>query len=155
LKDKVKYLFMKPGWLPESLGGYRPAPEVNKGSYQKYNPTYPVQLNYYVLFQYILCLTATAFFLFQQKNFNLYEKAEITLLISVWVVNCGVLFEQKKWVFFAEWIRIALYTALTFIITYQLDLPGYFYWIGMGYGLVSGFWYSRLISLRNEKVVVA
>ncbi len=155
LKDKVKYLFMKPGWLPESLGGYRPAPEVDKGSYQKYNPTYPVQLNYYVLFQYILCLAATAFFLFQQKNFNLYEKAVITFLISVWVVNCGVLFEQKKWVFFAEWIRIALYTALTFFITYQLDLPGYFYWIGIGYGLVSGFWYSRLISLRNEKVVVA
>lgn len=155
LRDKVKYLFMKPGWLPESLGGYRPAPEVDKGSYQKYNPTYPVQLNYYVLFQYILCLAATAFFLFQQKNFNLYEKAVITFLISVWVVNCGVLFEQKKWVFFAEWIRIALYTALTVFITYQLDLPGYCYWIGMGYGLASGFWYSRLIGLRNEKVVVA
>jgi hypothetical protein len=30
------------------MGGYRPAPEIDKQTYSKYNPAYPMQLNYYV-----------------------------------------------------------------------------------------------------------
>ena len=76
--DKIKYLFKKPGWLPESLGGYRPAPEVDKLSYKKYDTPAPMSLNLYVLFQYILCLIGTAIFLNKADQFNLGEKIFIT-----------------------------------------------------------------------------
>src|SRR5688572_769157 len=65
--DKFKYLFMKPGWLPEYLGGYRAAPAVDKSTYKKYETPSPITLNLYVLFQYVLCLLGTSLFLFSQK----------------------------------------------------------------------------------------
>ena len=95
-KDKGKYLFMKPGWLPEELGGYQAAPDVDSVSYQKYHTPSPVELNWYVLFQYVLCLAGTALFLFNQSKFDFSEKAFFTVIISIVVVNCGVLFENKK-----------------------------------------------------------
>lgn len=153
--DKIKYMFKKPGWLPDYLGGYRPAPEVDKRSYHKYDTSYPVQLNYYVLFQYVICLGVTAFFLFKQAQFTLGEKAIATTLISIWVVNCGVLFENKKWVQYSEWIRILSYSLLLIAATNLFSLASYYYLIALGYGLGSGIWFYSISNLRNEKVAVA
>ncbi len=152
--DKIKYLFKKPGWLPASLGGYRLAPEIDKQTYSKYNPAYPIQLNYYVLFQYVLCLGVTAFFLFKQSQFTLSEKAFISIVVSIWVVNCGVLFEAKKWIVVAEWIRIILFTALGVVCIYLFNLPVQFYFGAIAYGLVSVVWFYSISNLRNEKVSV-
>lgn len=116
--DKVKYLFKKPGWLPDSLGGYRAAPEVDKATYKKYETPAPVALNYYVLFQYALCLVGTGLFLFKQDEFQLGEKIFFAVIISIVVVNSGVLFENKTWVFWAEWIRIIVYPLLLIAFTF-------------------------------------
>ena len=116
--DKVKYLFKKPGWLPEYLGGYRSAPAVDKLSYKKYHTPAPMSLNLYVLFQYILCLIGTAIFLNNADKFTLSEKAFITALICLVVMNSGVLFEQRTWAKYSEWIRIILYPVLLAILTY-------------------------------------
>lgn len=130
--DKIKYLFKKPGWLPTELGGYRPAPAVDPASYRKYETPHPVALNYYVLFQYTLCLLITSWFLFQQKSFDLGQKAILAALISIIVVNCGVLFEQKRWVVTAEWIRIVLYPLG--VLGWSLLHPGN-NWLVAGAGL--------------------
>jgi len=152
--DKIKYLFKKPGWLPASMGGYRQVPQVDNQTYKKYNPSYPMQLNYYVLFQYVLCLGVTAFFLFKQSQFTLSEKAIASLVISIWVVNCGVLFEARKWIVVAEWIRILLFTALGGACIYLFKLPVQFYLVALAYGLVSAVWFYSISNLRNEKVSV-
>jgi alkylglycerol monooxygenase len=149
--DKLKYLFKKPGWFPESLGGYRGAPEVNKNTYQKYDTSYPIQLNYYILFQYILCLGVTGLFLFKQSEFSITEKAVIAILISSWVVNCGVLFESKRWVVVSEWIRIVSFSLLAMVATYWVALPAYSYAIALMYGFVSGVWFKSVSTLKNEK----
>ncbi|MBL7871793.1 MAG: sterol desaturase family protein [Cyclobacteriaceae bacterium] len=151
--DKFKYLFKKPGWLPESLGGYRAAPEVDKSTYRKFDTSYPMQLNYYVLFQYILCLFVTGLFLFKQTQFALTEKAIAAALISLWVVNSGVLFESKQWVIVSEWIRIVSFSLLVIAGTYWLALPDYSYAIALMYGLVSGVWFKLVSNLKNEKRV--
>jgi alkylglycerol monooxygenase len=153
--DRVKYLFKKPGWLPDYMGGARPIPEVNKSTYNKYDTSYPEQLSYYVLFQYVICLGVTAFFLFQQAQFTLVEKVIATTLISIWVVNCGVLFESKKWVHYAEWTRILTYSLLLIAATNLLSFGSYFYIIALTYGLASGFWFYSISNTRNEKVAVA
>jgi len=152
--DKIKYLFKKPGWLPASMGGYRQVPQVDNQTYKKYNPSYPMQLNYYVLFQYVLCLGVTAFLLFKQSQFTLSEKAIASLVISIWVVNCGVLFEARKWIVVAEWIRILLFTALGGACIYFFNLPVQFYFAALTYGLVSSVWFYSISNLRNEKVSV-
>src|SRR6185436_13424230 len=132
-KDKIKYIFSKPGWLPDYLGGYRAAPEVTKESYKKYDTPSALSLNLYVLFQYVLCLVGTSLFLFMQKlpdqteRFNLGEKFFITVLITIVVVNCGVLFENRKWVRYSEWIRIIVYPVILFAVVYLQALPSWLY----------------------------
>src|SRR5258708_14417232 len=81
--DKIKFLLKKPGWLPENLGGYHPAPGVDKATYQKYETPAPVALNYYVLFQYLICLGCTSFFLFQQNHFSFFVKCLTPALLSL------------------------------------------------------------------------
>lgn len=139
--DKVKYLFKKPGWLPDYLGGYQAAPEVDSSNYFKYNTPAPKLLNSYVLFQYTLCLAGTAFFLFNEGNLLTGEKAFFSIVITIVVVNCGVLFENRKWAIWSEWIRIFLYPLGLVVITIA-----YFWhplWIGvaLSYGAISSIWF--------------
>jgi sterol desaturase/sphingolipid hydroxylase (fatty acid hydroxylase superfamily) len=144
LADKVRFLFKKPGWLPSYLGGYRPAPEVDPATFKKYDTPSPLSLNLYVLFQYILCLAGTALFLFNAGEFSLAEKAFFTFLISFVVVNSGVLFEHRRWVKWAEWIRIISYPLLLSVLT------AYFHWsvslhgLSLVYFVISTAWFYSL-----------
>jgi sterol desaturase/sphingolipid hydroxylase (fatty acid hydroxylase superfamily) len=142
--DKVRYLFNKPGWMPADLGGYRPAPVVSKATYHKYDTPAPVLLGYYVLFQYTVCLAATAAFLFRQGSFTMMEKAIAAVLISITVVNCGVLFENKRWVVIAEWVRIVLYPASLIVIATFYHWPSYVSICGTAYLMISVIWFWRI-----------
>lgn len=150
--DRLLYLFKKPGWLPSYMGGYRPAPEVDRSSYRKYDTPAPVLVNYYVLFQYILCLIVTAFFLFNQTSLQLSEKAMAAVLISWWVMNCGVLFEHKAWVWMAEWIRLFIFSMAGVALTYWFDLPLFCYGISVAYLFFSGIWLYRLHDYETHSI---
>lgn len=104
-KNKLKYIFYKPGWLPEELGGYRQAPDIPK-SYKKYNLAPAGPVTYYALFQYLIALAGTAFFLFNLDIFALLEKVAITSAIILTIVNIGALFEQRFWVNIVELLRV-------------------------------------------------
>ena len=148
--DRLKLLFKRPGWLPESLGGYRAAAEVDKASYKKYETPTPLSLNLYVLFQYTLCLAGTSLFLFNQQaadgsdKFSWQENFFIAILISIVVVNCGVLFEEKTWVKWAEWIRIILYPAILSFLTYWQGWPMLFHLLALIYFIISFTWFYSL-----------
>ncbi|MBX2963256.1 MAG: sterol desaturase family protein [Cyclobacteriaceae bacterium] len=142
--DKIKYLFKKPGWLPDYLGGYRAAPEVDKTTYTKYETPAPLSLNLYVLFQYVICLVGTALFLFNASKFTLGEKAIFTVVISVVVVNCGVLFEHKTWVVWSEWIRIILYPIALVLMTWYLALPTIYFAVAILYMIISVSWFYTI-----------
>lgn len=142
--DKFRYLFNKPGWLPASMGGYRPAPAVDKAHYHKYDTPAPTVLSYYAFFQYVICLAATAVFLFNQGSFTLTEKAIAAVLISISVVNCGVLFEGKQWVYVAEWLRITVYPAALAAGALLYAWPTYLVALAAGYLLVSVIWFYQV-----------
>lgn len=144
LSDKVKYLFKKPGWLPADMGGYRPAPAVDKDRYRKYDTPAPVLLNYYVLAQYIVCLGATSALLFKQAELSMIQKSAGAILISWWVVNCGVLFEQKVWIKTAEYLRVALFSAGLSAMVIYYSLPVGVHLASVIYALGSIFWLSKL-----------
>lgn len=140
--DRLRYLFKKPGWLPASLGGYRAAPDVDPDTHRKYQSQTSSILNYYVLFQYVICLLVTAFFLFQADHFSLAGKSLISVLICFTVVNCGVLFEQRPWVHAAEWLRIVALPGIAATATFLYNGSPSFYFVAAGYGLVSVCWFS-------------
>lgn len=150
VQDKIRFLFKKPGWLPGSLGGYRSAPEVNRETYHKYDTPSPVGLNLYVLFQYMLCLTGTALFLFNADAFSLVEKALITVAISWVVVNCGVLFENRNWVILAEWTRMVSFSTALSLVTYAYALTPWLYVSAVVYLFVSSIWFSWALRQKES-----
>ncbi len=150
--DRIKYLFKKPGWLPDYLGGYQSPPEVDKSSYAKYETPAPMLLNLYVLFQYVLCLVGTALFLFNASSFSLIEKAIIATLISIVVVNSGVLFEQRPWARYSEWMRIVVYPLVLIILCYLNEWSPWFYFLGLSYFLVSVYWFYQIQSKYVREV---
>jgi sterol desaturase/sphingolipid hydroxylase (fatty acid hydroxylase superfamily) len=152
--DKVKYLFMKPGWLPKSMGGYRAAPEVDRSTYKKYETPAPMLLNLYVLFQFVLALIGASLFLYFAGKFTLPEKGLIALLITMVVVNCGVLFENRSWAPYAEWFRIVSYPVFLIIITYLNGWPVWLYGLSCVYLVVSAAWFNQ-IQQRNARVRMA
>jgi alkylglycerol monooxygenase len=143
-KDKIKYLFMKPGWLPQSLGGYRQAPAVDKSTYKKYETPSGIALNLYVLFQYVVCLAGTAMFLFNAGKFDLFEKIFIAALIALMVVNCGVLFEQRTWVKYSEWFRIITYPLLLTVFAVWYEWSFVYIAVAIVYGAFSAFWFYSI-----------
>ena len=116
--NKLKYIFYKPGWLPEELGGYQSAPSVDKNTYKKYDTDSSMSLNWYVLFQYLVALAGTALFLFNESTFNYIEKGAISAAIILTITNCGILFEGKKWGWYSEYIRIVLFSSVVAYISF-------------------------------------
>jgi alkylglycerol monooxygenase len=148
-KDKIKYIFKKPGWLPDYLGGYQAAPDVDRSTYKKYDTPAALNLNLYVLFQYILCLVGTALFLFNASKFGLWGNTLITVLISITVVNCGVLFEGKKWVQWTELFRIIIFPLLL-LWGKRADLSVSLIVISSLYLVISLIWFLKI---TNEKSI--
>jgi sterol desaturase/sphingolipid hydroxylase (fatty acid hydroxylase superfamily) len=105
-KDKLKVLFMPPGWRPHYLGGSFAIPEVDRVAYKKYDTQVPHLLNYYVFFQYVFTVAGAAVFLFSAAKLPMAIKAGSALLIVLAIVNCGALVDLKKWVYLAEFIRL-------------------------------------------------
>ena len=106
--DKLKYVFQKPGWLPESLGGYRAPYDIDKKTYKKFDLHAIKAVNTYVFVQYIVLLVGTAFFLFNLAKFDddLLQKTILALMIIVATVTFGGLFENKRWSRPLEYLRL-------------------------------------------------
>ena len=107
-KDKWRYLFNKPGWLPESMGGYRAPSEVDKKQYRKFNTLTAQHLNVYVLVQYVVLLVGTALFLFNLEAMAVADKLMFSGVIIFSVVSFGALFENRSWAYPFEAFRIVL-----------------------------------------------
>ena len=80
-KNKLKLLFMPPGWLPKENGGMRFPPEITYLNDQKFIKTYSNKVSWYVLFQYTILLAGVAFFLFNYKHFSGLAAAGVASMI--------------------------------------------------------------------------
>lgn len=152
--DKVKYVFYKPGWLPSDLGGYRPAPPVDRTHYSKYVTNSPSTISYYVLFQYAILLAITSWFLFNLADLSVVEKITIASFIAFTTVTTGGLFEAKNWIKWAEKLRLLM---ILFLIIYAYFVASGFLTIAAGgiiYFIISWVWLSKgLKQLQNEVIL--
>lgn len=160
IKDKMKYLFNKPGWLPEYLGGYRPVKDVGP-DYKKFDTTVPLPLNYYVFFQYVVLMGLTAFFLFNLGKFDWLTKTGLSVLIIWSTVSFSGIFEQKKWYHVQEILRVAVFVVANWFILIELSpenisvvfLSIYaglsYFWLWFNYGTVKNFQKSVNQSPQN------
>ncbi|MBK6264318.1 sterol desaturase family protein [Marivirga sp. S37H4] len=104
-KNKLNYIFNKPGWRPEEMGGQMPIPEVKKDD-QKYNQKAGAAISLYVLVQYIIILGGTALFLFQAEKLSMLQQIIAVALIILSVLSCGLLLEENKYSFTLEVFRL-------------------------------------------------
>ncbi len=106
LKDGLKVLFNRPGWLPQYLGGYRAPKAVNK-NYQKFDRPTILGINIYVLVQFMVALLFNAYYLFEHKQLDPTTKIIYALWIIITTITFGLLFEsRRKWVQALEILRL-------------------------------------------------
>lgn len=113
--DKIRYLFNKPGWLPEYLGGYR-APQEPGPDFKKFDTVVPPTFNWYVFFQYVMLLVLTGYFLFQVNNFDWTIKIGVSLAIIWTTVSFSGVFEKRSWFFPQEVLRLILFTGVLYLL---------------------------------------
>ncbi len=128
-KDRIRYLFNKPGWLPENLGGYRAPKDVDL-NYRKFDTTVPQPLNYYVFYQYLILMGLSAFFLFNLNNFDFPGKILLSVLIIWTSVSFSGIFEQSKWYHLQEVSRLAVFSLCLWLVGTFL-FPGNILLIGL------------------------
>jgi hypothetical protein len=105
--NKLKVLLYKPGWLPESLGGYRTPQVVDATKYAKFDVHVPFRLNVYVLLHYLLVLGFTSYFLFGLAQFDWRFRLAAVVLIYLSVAALGELLAAKRWAIRFEYLRLA------------------------------------------------
>ncbi len=146
--DKLKYVFYKPGWLPKEMGGYRPAPSVDKVNYSKYTTAVNQKLNAYILFQFFAILGFTTWFLFNQAQLEMGFKIVSALLIMATAVTNGGLFEMKQWTQWAEKFRLMAVLALGAALGFFEMADMWVLIIVANYYIISKIWLS--IALKKQ-----
>lgn len=119
--DKFRYIFEKPGWLPDYMGGYRAPEEVDLIKYRKFDTHTAAKLNVYVLVQYIILLAGTAMFLFNLDKMNTSDKLIFAGVIIYSVVSFGALFENRNWGFVMESLRLIFLVFTAFYAFFGLN----------------------------------
>lgn len=107
-RDRFLIWVKPPGWRPKSLGGTLAIPPVKREKYLKFRTVAPIVLNYYLLFQYLLVVLGSVFFLLGFETFQVWEQWSFALLIILAITNIGSLFERRKWAFVLEHFRLLL-----------------------------------------------
>ena len=105
--DKLRLFFARPGWNPDDLGGFRPAPEVASDE-PKFHVAVPPRVQAYVLVQFAIVLAAGTALLFRQDHLAAAEKAGGAVAILVSLVVLAGLLERKRWAVPAEAVRAAV-----------------------------------------------
>ena len=103
--NKLKVLFMPPGWLPIEDGGMRYPNEVDKKHYQKYDQKYSNGLGWYILTQYFIVLGISAMFLFTVKEYSVFNLIfSFAVLLSVMAI--GKISDNTSSAQYIEFIRL-------------------------------------------------
>lgn len=111
--DKLRVLLKPPGWMPEYAGGFQKPKAVDKSVYRKFDIEVNRPLGIYVLVQYLFVIGGTAMFLFNHEKMNLTHEVLGAVAIMHAVINFGAMFENRKWSFFSEMLRLV---SLPFIV---------------------------------------
>lgn len=106
-KDKLKYIFAKPGWQPDYAGGTIAVNEVNS-DYKKYDAQNSKGLNIYVVVQFLIIIIGLVAYLQYYKQWSFFYQSINFILIVLSTVICGAILENKSWVKYAEFIRITI-----------------------------------------------
>ncbi len=109
-KEKIQIIFCSPEKLDPSLR--QKAETIFEIKQSKVEIDKP--LNKYVVWQMIVLLFSLFVFILFEHYFSVNIKIAFSLLTLLTLINCGAIMEQKRWVFYMEYIRMAVILYLPF-----------------------------------------
>ncbi len=143
-KDKLKYVFMPPGWKPDYITT-SDAP-LNVATYKKFDTIASSSINYYVLFQYAITLGGATLFLLNAKNLLFIDKIIACALIILSIVNYSRLFESKKYAITLEAIRLVLISG-SMVLFFHLQSTTILIAIA-GWLIISSLWLFKIKQMK-------
>ena len=105
--DRLRVLFMRPGWRPEDLGGPLAPPEVDRTSYVKYDVPLGASAKLYVLAQFALVLAAATPYLQRSDSLGAWARALGAALIGSSLLSLAGLIERRARALPLEAARLA------------------------------------------------
>ena len=106
--DKFKVLFARPGWKPEELGGYQPAPEIDEKTIRQYNPKVSDTMRLYVILQFSATLLGLTAYMYNFGRLSYFYQILFFVILILSTVICGAILENKRWVRSVEYIRLVV-----------------------------------------------
>jgi alkylglycerol monooxygenase len=111
IMNKLRVVFGSPALMDQDI-----RPELEKRFFQKntsrekFNSSFKKYINTQLFVVSLILMFFSAYF----SNFDGVEKIIITLVILITLVNIGALLEQRKWIYYLEYIRVILIIGFTF-----------------------------------------
>jgi len=108
LKDKLRTIFARPGWQPDELGGFQAPKPVDKSNHHPYDVKTNLLKSLYVLIQFILITAGLVMYMLHFDNISSFYQGVFFFILVLSTSICGGIFENRKWVIYAEYIRLLL-----------------------------------------------
>jgi len=127
IADKLHVWVAPPGWKPDYLGGREYPKPVDMATYKKFDTPTPKNLSTYTLVQFsILMVLATGYLAIGDFLFDSVREIAINIgyaaFIFISLVAVGAFFEQKKWAFPIEFVRLFALPWLAFLLPIDNNL---------------------------------
>jgi hypothetical protein len=90
------------------MGGPIPPPPLSGKRPKKFDTHTSFSLNLYVLIQFICTLAALVIFMFYFRDISWFYRICFFLMLILSTMITGAVMENKRWVYFAEYCRLAL-----------------------------------------------
>ncbi len=95
LADKLHLFVARPGWQPDDLGGFQPAPEVDRATARRFEVPVPAAVRAYVLMQLAATLAFGSWFLFRRSEWTAPAQAAASLAVVASLVTLAGLLERR------------------------------------------------------------
>jgi len=145
LGSAVKLFLAPPGWLPQEMGGFQPAPAID-GVLEKYGQRRSRSTATYIGFQFVTIILLVTAFIFQADLLTQSERWGFAIH-AVWgLTSLGFMLENRRFAHSSEWIRVPV-LMLQLSLQVKAMLPA-----SIVFTLVSWLW---LGAMKGRKMVRA
>jgi hypothetical protein len=121
-------IYARPGWLPDYMGGFQPVQEVSE-TYKKYDVNTTRLFSAYGTVQFIIALAGAIVYLDHYSSITPFYKVLFAAVLTISIMIIGGIFERKRWVVWAEVVRLMLVL---------VSLNSYYY-----------YWYSHWLTITE------
>ena len=116
LIDRINVFVKPPGWYPESIGGFKNAPEIDTENYKKFDDQYHHNIILYVLFQFLIALACGSALLFLNAKMSTLHLTYAAIFTILTLLSCGALLKKKNWLRLFEFTRLIISIIVIYLL---------------------------------------